>query len=117
MRREASKKSRGISADEKRFQRWVKEQPCCVCHRPGPSIADHVKGSAYKIKYKLISILVGHWYVIPLCLQCDTVKTSGSHRAFLKAFNTTQNALWIGLVERYEEPIPEDVIGAIKQDG
>lgn len=116
MQRRATKQTRGVSAAEKKFQRWVKESPCCNCHSVGPSIVDHVKGSAYKIKLNLVTVLVGGWYVIPLCHQCDATKTQGSHRKFEKEYGVTQRELWLGLVDCYDSGVPGEIVAAIKAD-
>ncbi len=71
MQRKATKTTRGTNASEKRFMAWVKDQPCCICGAPGPSIADHLYGSTFKHN----KILVGHWALLPYCQEHDQVKT------------------------------------------
>ena len=85
MQRKPSKKTRGVNADEKRFMGWVKEQPCIQC---GSSqvIVEHCYGSTFKNN----RVLVGMWALLPLCQICDSVKTQGSHRAYLAEFGETQ---------------------------
>jgi hypothetical protein len=69
--RKPSKTTRGPNADEKRFQGWLKEQPCIWCENPGPSIVDHCRGATFKHK----KTLIGHWFCLPQCVSCDTQKT------------------------------------------
>ena len=116
MQRKSSKKTRAANSNEKAFCSWIKQQPCCTCGQSAPSIADHVRGSAYKIKYNYVTVLVGHWYLIPLCSACDSVKTLGSHKVFYAHFGKTQRELWLKVVEDYNKEIPDEVICAIKQD-
>lgn len=81
MQRKPTKQSRAANSDERAFQTWVKEQPCCVCGNE-PVIVDHIWGSAKKLYIGVERVHVGHWAVIPLCLECDSIKTNGSRRAF-----------------------------------
>ena len=71
MRRKPTKNTRGPNADEKKFQGWLKEQPCVWCGNEGPSIVDHCKGATFKHN----KVLIGHWFCIPQCVECDTKKT------------------------------------------
>ena len=71
MQRKATKNTRGPNADEKRFQGWLKDQPCCWCGNDGPSIVDHCRGSTFKHN----KVLIGHWFCLPQCVKCDTGKT------------------------------------------
>lgn len=71
MQRKPTKNTRGPSALEKRFQAFVKEQPCAWCGNDGPSIVDHVRGATLRHNKHLI----GHWFVVPNCQSCDYLKT------------------------------------------
>lgn len=71
MQRKPTKNTRGPNAEEKRFQGWIKEQPCCWCGSESGSIVDHVKGSTFKHN----KVLIGHWFVLPNCEVCDKKKT------------------------------------------
>lgn len=71
MQRKPTKNTRGPNADEKRFQGWLKEQPCVWCGNDGPSIVDHCRGATFKHS----KVLIGHWFCLPACVDCDTEKT------------------------------------------
>lgn len=90
MQRRASKNTRLANSQEKAFMVWTKEQPCCICGAPGPSIVDHMYGSTFKHN----KVLIGMWALLPYCFECDKVKTNGSHFAHLKEFACTQADLW-----------------------
>lgn len=113
MQRRATKNTRGANAAEKRYLKWVKEQPCIICQQPGPSIADHCEGATFKTS----KVLVGMWFILPYCQVCDAVKTQGSRRAHLNQFSTTQSALWLHFIEQAPEPPPPEVVAAIADWG
>lgn len=71
MQRKPTKNTRGPNAEEKRFQSFVKSMPCVWCDNDGPSIVDHVRGSTFKHN----KTLIGHWFVVPNCQECDHKKT------------------------------------------
>lgn len=108
MQRKPTKNTRGPNAEEKRFLAWVKEQPCCCCGSHAPSIAHHCQGSTFKHN----KVLIGHWFIIPLCSECDEIDTQGSHKAFRERFGP-QSERWYGLIERYEPRPPQEVIDAV----
>ena len=89
---------------------WVKEQPCCICEKPGPSIVDHVRGATAKNN----KVLIGHWWLLPLCEIHDRVKTDGSIRVFEMQFGSTCD-LWASLIKKYPESCPFEVFESIKQ--
>jgi hypothetical protein len=95
VQRKATKNTRGPSTIERRLLVWVKQQPCCICNAPGPSIADHCYGATMRNK----RVLIGMWAILPYCPTCDAVKTRGSHRAHLSAFGKTQADLWLNQLE------------------
>ena len=113
MRRATKRSTRAANAEEKRFMAWVKQQPCIQCQRPGPSIADHLYGSAF-IHNK---VLIGHWAIIPLCIECDAVKTRGNHRYYQEMFGETQADSWVRLVLYSPFEPPQELIDAIEDWG
>ncbi len=94
MQRKATKNTRAANADEKRFMAWVKEQPCCICHTPVPSIVDHMYGATFKHN----KVLIGMWALLPYCPTCDEVKTLGSHNKHLEVFGMTQAQIYIKFI-------------------
>lgn len=115
MQRKKSNNRNGrlANADEKRFHGWVKEQCCSECGVDGPSIVDHCKGATFGHN----KVHVGHWFVLPKCVACDTEKTILGKR------NINESEEWIKLNNEYElEPksdafhlcsTPKEVIDAI----
>lgn len=89
MQRKATKNTRGPNADEKKFQAWTKQQPCITCGCPGPSIVHHCEGATFKHN----KMLIGHWFVIPVCPECDDVVTTGGRKQFREQFGL-QGDLW-----------------------
>jgi len=96
MKRKAGQ-TRGEAAVEKRLMRWTKEQPCCICDNPGPSIVDHMYGSTFRHNKRLIGMIA----LLPYCQTCDDVKTSGNHNTHLRILGSTQAALWHDHIYRY----------------
>lgn len=113
MQRRATKNTRGPNATEKRLMEWVKAQPCCICHQPGPSIADHMYGSTFRHN----KVLIGMLALLPYCPTCDQVKTRGSHRAHLQEFGKTQAQLWLEQLPRLPVMVPPEAVEAIKDWG
>ena len=110
MQRKATARTRAANAQEKAFMGWVKEQACCVCGNPGPSICDHVEGATFRHN----KTLVGHWFLLPLCLEHDNAKTHANKRAFRDLFGST-SLLWGKLACEYGSlKIPDEVINAIE---
>jgi len=116
MQRPVTKKStRAANADEKRFMKWVKEQPCIECGNEHV-IVDHMYGSAFIHK----KVLIGHWALLPLCVECDSVKTNGSSNAYITAFGRTQADAWLHIAFTYtamKRQVPGDVIKSIADWG
>ena len=112
MQRKKSKKTRLANADEKRFMAWVKEQ-CCIQCKNNQVIVDHMYGSTFRHNRTLI----GMWALLPLCLTCDSVKTNGSHRAYLERFNETQAESFARLLQVCPTELipPLDIVEAIKE--
>lgn len=61
MQSKTSKNTRGPNADEKRFQLWLKQRPCCVSGFSGVDV-HHMYGS----KFIHNKVLIGHMACIPL---------------------------------------------------
>lgn len=112
VQRRATRQSRGAGAAERRFIHAVKQLPCICCNHPGPSIYDHMYGSAKKLYSGLERVHVGHYAGIPLCYSCDHIKTHGSRKAFEQAFGRQEN-LWLRLIRTHNLTVPENVIQAI----
>lgn len=115
MQRKPTSNTRGPNAIEKRFQTYTKESDCIVCGNPGPSIVDHVMGATYRDQ----KTLIGHLFVIPLCMECDTVKTQGSRRGFCQAFGVTFSDLWLRHAINYQDSaeLPEREVQVIADCG
>jgi len=92
MQRKPTKNTRGPSAAEKRFQGWLKEQPCAWCGKQGPGIVDHARGATFKHN----KTLIGHWFCLPVCVRCDHEKTVNGKR------QGDESIAWSGLVGLYE---------------
>lgn len=112
MQRRATRNTRGPNADEKRFAAKVKECDCIVCGNPGPSIVHHAMGATFKHN----KVLVGHWFLLPLCQSCDDVITQGSRSAFVSMFGP-QSEYWLRLVYLTGVEPPHEVVEAIKDWG
>lgn len=108
MQRKPTKNTRGPSADEKRFQGWLKVQDCVWCGNPGPGIVDHARGATFKHN----KVLVGHWFCLPVCVVCDHEKTIGGKRQGNEA------QAWLSMQEAYSAEMgqcaPDEVVAAIE---
>ena len=111
MQRKATKTTRGPDAQEKRFQGYIKSEPCCWCGNESGSIVDHIKGATFKHN----KTLIGHWFVLPNCQECDQKKTVGGER--LGDYAQT----WLDMVTdyecKYQECPSSEVIEAVKDWG
>lgn len=117
MQRKETRQSRGRRSDEAEFVRWLVDRSvCAACNSHGPGIIHHVEGSAFKKKVNLVTVILGHWYVLFLCKQCDDVVTFGSRRAFRDKFGP-ESDLWGIQAESYPKEIPINVIQGIAQCG
>lgn len=104
MQRRATKNTRGPNAEEKRYQAWLKQQPCVWCHADGPSIVDHCRGATFKHN----KTLIGHWFCISQCVECDTKKTIGGQR------NGNEALAWFEQwALGYQVDCPKEVINSI----
>ena len=91
MMRKSTATTRGPNAAEKRFQGWLKEQGCSWCPQEGPCIVDHAKGATFKHN----KVLVGHWFCLPVCMECDTEKT------ICGKLQGNQAEKWLEIIENY----------------
>ena len=108
MQRKPTKNTRGPNADEKRFQGWLKEQPCVWCGNDGPSIVDHCRGATFRHN----KVLIGHWFCVSQCVECDTQKTIHGKRL------GNESTAWISSNQVYQMEgnagAPEDVWQSIE---
>lgn len=117
MRRKATKNTRGPNADEKRFQGWIKQWGVCIaCLNCSPVICHHCEGATFKHN----KTLIGHWFCIPLCLECDNIITHRSRNKFREAYDNQCN-LWHSIymvfsVETGNE-CPQEIVHAIMDWG
>lgn len=61
-----SKNAAAITATEREYIAWVKEQPCACCGAAGPSDAHHIEQGM-------------HFCVLPLCKSCHQSSFNGIH--------------------------------------
>ncbi len=106
---------------ESRFMRWVKSQGvCAACEKPAQVIAHHCEGATFKRKVNYVTVLLGHWFVIPLCQTCDDIVTHGSRRKFRDEIGT-QSSVWERVAHTFEhevnEAIPAEVWQGITEYG
>lgn len=113
----ASTNTRAQNAAETRYVRWVKESCACrACGNDAPVIAHHVKGHSFRHN----KILVGHWFVIGLCMHCDRIVTHGSGKVFRMQFGP-QSQLWLDSILQFTgetgEAPPSEVTDSIMDWG
>lgn len=115
MNRKPTRQSRGPNAEERAHIAWVKDRGiCAACDSHVPVIAHHCEGATFKVRVGLERVLVGHWFVIGLCQECDDIVTHGSRRVFRERFGD-QCDLWLIQAESYPKEIPINVIQGIAQ--
>lgn len=109
MQRRPTSNTRGSNAYEKRFQFFLKHHDCVWCGHPGPGIVDHCRGSCFKHR----KVLIGHFFCLPQCVQCDTQKTIHGKRLGNEAH------MWLKMHDEYHQDndIPPDVFNAIQNWG
>lgn len=113
MQRKPTPQSRGKNSREDAFVDWLVDRSvCAACSVCGPGIVHHVEGSAFKKKVNLVTVLLGHWYVLFLCKQCDDVVTFGSRREFNNKFGPSPD-LWDLQAQDYPKEIPFEIIHGI----
>jgi len=108
MNRKPTNNTRGANAEERRFWAFTKESDCIVSGHPGPSIVQHCYGETFKHN----KVLIGHWFIIPLCYDVDNIITVGSTTDFRAKFGP-QCDLWLKHVGNGGFEPPEEVIAAI----
>lgn len=106
MQRKSTKKTRGANAAEKAYHGWCKEQRC-VCCTAEPVDAHHCDGATSKTKVDLVTVLIGHWFVIPLCGSCHWLYHN--NKSQFTAVNGLQWKLWKHVMNRYEGDCPDEV--------
>lgn len=115
MRRKRSKKTRAANAAEKAFMGFCKEHACIACKQGFISEVHHCEGSTCKRKVNLVTVLIGHWFVIPLCVDCHWMYHNHKLQ-FIDSFGT-QEKLWLTVYSVYMDtegrPAPMDVIQGI----
>lgn len=117
MQRRPSKTTRGINAAERRWMQFVKGQSNCIaCKAYGPVIGHHCAGSAAKIKVDLVTVVIGMWFVIPLCQRCDDLVTHGSRRRLTDKYGP-QRELWARLIKTWTGEVPPEIITGIMESG
>ena len=117
MNRKPTRQSRGPNAAEKKHMAWVNERSiCAACNASGPVILHHCEGSTFKSRVGLERVLLGHWFVLGLCQNCDDIVTRRSRRAFREKFGD-QSDLWLIQAESYPHEIPLSVIQGISNCG
>lgn len=99
-----SRNGRSANSAEKAFHGWIKEQSCVWCGNDGPSIVDHCRGS----KFGHNKVHIGHWFVIPQCVECDTKKTIHGKRL------GNESASWQMMVLQYPKEVPWDIWNSIQ---
>ena len=98
--------------------KFVKEYWRCVaCGMYGvPIIAHHCEGAAFKRKVDMVTVLLGPWFLLPLCQRCDDIVTHQSRRAFREKFGY-QWFMWRNLIGEFPEKVPEEVFKGIVESG
>lgn len=111
MQRKPTKNTRGPNADEKKFQGWLKEQPCCITGAFGVQV-HHCVGATGKNN----KVLIGHYFCLPM-----SVEIHDEYHAGTKAWRENHGAqsdLWMDFASTFELDtgaiIPNDVVDAIK---
>ncbi len=117
MQRKPTSQSRGPNALEYRHIDWIKERGICIaCGNDGGVIAHHCEGATYTVKVNLVSLIIGHAFVIGLCQCCDNIITKGSRRAFRDAFGL-QSDLWLKQYQESPVRFPDETVEGIKYCG
>lgn len=112
MRRKKTKNTRGPNQQEKDFQGWLKDRRiCCITGQNNVEV-HHCKGATFKHN----KVLIGHWFVIPLCEEVHKEYDQGT-KAFLEKYGP-QSGLWMECIKEYvyetgRDYPPEDVTSAI----
>lgn len=114
MRRPITNQSRGANSAEKAHMAWIKERGiCAACQCNSGVIIHHCEGSAFKVKVGLITVIIGHAFVLGLCQSCDNIVTRGSRKAFRLAFGLQSN-LWLKQYQESPVKFDDEVIEGIR---
>lgn len=113
MRRKPTKNTRGPNNAEKKFMAWCKQRPCIISGAWGV-VVHHCEGATFKHN----KVLIGHWFVIPLCLEWDDVVTHGSRKRLRELSGHPQSYYWKLAHDDYMRETglsaPQEVIDAIE---
>lgn len=111
MQRKATKNTRGPNANEKKFQGWLKEQPCCITGAFGVQV-HHCVGATGKNN----KVLIGHYFCLPMSVEIHNEYHAGTKAWRQKYCN--QSGLWNTLALSFEDEtgviIPFEVINSIQ---
>lgn len=117
MMRKETKQSRSANSTEKAYMAWIKNRGiCAACGNDGGVIVHHCAGSSYKIKVDFETVLIGHSFVLGLCVICDNLITRGSRKYFEAQFGKQK---WLWQTQYAQSPVtfPENVVnGILKSD-
>ena len=117
MQRKATPQSRAPNAAEKRWMSFVKGQSnCWACGQYGPVEGHHVVGSAGKEKVNLVTVLIGHWFVIALCPDCHSL--AGFSKLF-RDLHGRQSRIWAERIGTYasKNECPDEVYQGVMKNG
>lgn len=115
MQRRATAQSRGPNASERARMAWLKDrQICAACGSHGPVINHHAEGSCCKIKVGLVTVHIGHAFVLGLCQCCDDLVTHGSRRALTDVYGP-QSQMWLKQERDNPSPAPEIIFEGIRR--
>jgi len=110
MQRKSTDTTRGINAEERRFIKWIKAQPCII---PGCGDeyckVDHVYGSTEKHQKQLI----GPWCLLSLCGYHEGIKTRYGKGKFMLKYGSAAKMI-LQSIENSRCNAPELVIAAIE---
>lgn len=108
------------TAEQKRFHKWCRAQPCVVGGSQCESL-HHIKGGKMKLKGVHNA---GEWYVLPISYYWhqDGSNKNAIHvnrSNFVRALCMTEKDYWLGLMEDYcnifdEYPMSEEEYQIIK---
>lgn len=111
MQRKPTKQSPGPNAAERRHATWVKfGTTCAACNKYACLIVHHCEGSTFRHN----KTLIGHWFILGLCQDCDDIVTFSCRRHFREEYGP-QSALWAKQIAQYaaNDECPEEVKQAI----
>ena len=113
MQRKATRQSRAKNAIEKKWQGWLKLQPCSFCAKVGPSIVDHCKGGTFKYN----KLQIGEKFCNSKCGDCDAIVTIGNRQDLFDKYEMTDSGATLQQLKQYELEtgvvFDDDVLNAI----